>query len=608
MTNRVYRIQLITLLLLFAGLADVRAQNAASTPVLPPLIPWSGASENLVAHPDDPWITPAEVSNLEATPSYDETMDWLRRLEQASPQIHLSLIGSSLEQRDIYMVVASAEGARTPTELRENGRPTLLAHAGIHSGEIDGKDAGMMLLRDLTVSGASDLLQQVNFLFIPILSVDGHERSSRFSRINQRGPVEQGWRTNSRNLNLNRDFAKLDTEEVAALVLVMNDWDPDLYLDLHVTDGADYQADITYGYNGSHAWSPAIAQWLDTVFRPTVDSALIEAGHVPAPLLFSANRMDMTGGNFEWTAAPRFSTGYSDARHLPHVLLENHSLKPYRRRVLGTYVFLEAAMRALASEFESLRTGVELDRSRLWDPMPLGWTDSDPPPDTMLHQGIRSERFVSPISGGEVVRWLGEPEDFDIPIITTTKPSVLADRPTAYYIPAAWSNIAYKLMTHGIELERVLEPTNVRATMYRLPEATLAGGAFEGHVRVDPGTLQREERDLELAPGSHVVPADQPLGDLAMLLLEPQSGDSFFQWGFFLEILQRTEYAEEYVMEPTATRMLEEDPVLKEEFDQLLQSDSTFANSPDARLDWFYEKTPFFDEQYRLYPIGRAMD
>ncbi|MFV1979996.1 MAG: M14 family metallopeptidase [Rhodothermia bacterium] len=583
-------------------------RNPAETPILPPLVPWSGASESLIASDDDPWITPSELSGLTATPSYDETMSWLTKLAEEAPQLHLSLIGTSLEQRDIMMVVASAEGARTPTELRENGKPTLLAHAGIHSGEIDGKDAGLMLLRDLTVGDKLDLLDRVNLLFIPILSVDGHERSSAFNRINQRGPTEMGWRTNSRNLNLNRDFSKLDTEGVAALVLVINDWDPDLYLDLHVTDGADYQADITYGYNGPHAWSPEIADWLDTVYRPNVDAALLDAGHVPGPLLFGVNGVDMTAGNFEWTASPRFSTGYSDARHLPAVLLENHSLKPYRQRVLGTYVFLQASLEALATGFEDLQARVKRDESRHPDPLPLDWKIPESPPATMTHAGIRSETYDSEIAGGKIVRWLGEPVELEIPVVGAFEGIELTARPEAYYIPAAWSSIVLRLMTHGIELERVLERRTVPARMYRLPEAKIEGDVFEGHVRVSPGELVVEERDLQLAPGSYIVRTDQPLGDLAMLLLEPRSPDSFFQWGFFLEVLQRTEYVEQYVMEPMAARMMAEDPDLRAEFDAAVAADTAFAADPRARLQWFYERTPFFDEEYRLYPIGRSLE
>ena len=582
------------------------AQDATPTAILPPLLDWSGDSEELIVDADDPWITPSEASGLTETPTYAETMAWLERLAEATPRIHLALIGSSLEQRDIVMVVATSEGSRTPTELRENGKPTLLVHAGIHSGEIDGKDAGLMLLRDLTVGDRLDLLNEVNLLFIPILNVDGHERSSPFNRINQRGPASMGWRTNARNRNLNRDFSKLDTEEVAALVVSINVWDPDLYLDLHVTDGADYQSDITFGYNGQHAWSPQIAGWLDESYRPIVDQALIDAGHIPAPLLFSVGE-DMKSGNYEWTASPRFSTGYSDVRHLPHVLLENHSLKPYRQRVLGTYVFVEASMRALAAEYEDLRRRVAADRSRLPDPMPLDWASSGSPVDTMVHQGIKSDRFESEISGGEVVRWLGEPVEMSIPVFGAREPAELTDRPEAYYIPAGWSDVINRLIAHGVEMERTLEPQSVRAMMYRLPDAKLAETVFEGRVRLTPGNLVPEEHDLELPPGSYIVRTNQDLGDLVMILLEPNSPDSFLQWGFFPEILHRTEYVEPYVMEPTAAAMLEADPELRSEFEARVESDSAFAANPNERLQWFYKRTPYYDNRYRLYPVGRSL-
>ena len=165
-----------------------------------------------------------------------------------------------------------------------------------------------------------------------------------------------------------------------------------------------------------------------------------------------------------------------------------------------------------------------------------------------------------------------------------------------------------KLLAHGVELERVLERHTVRASMYRVPDAKIATDVLEGHVTVDPGEMVIEERDLELAPGSYIVPTDQDLGDLAMLLLEPGSPDSFFQWGFFLESLQRTEYVEDYVMEPMARAMLDADPALKAEFEAALAADSALAESPQERLQWFYERTPFFDDEYRLYPVGRSLD
>ncbi|HUF08615.1 MAG TPA: M14 family metallopeptidase [Rhodothermales bacterium] len=581
-------------------------QQAAQTPILPPLDPWTGESERLIASPDDPWLTPSEATGLVATPSYEETVAWLHRLAEASADLEMISIGKSGEWRDIWMVVAAQGGATTPMEVGHNGRPTLLAYAGIHSGEIDGKDAGLMLLRDLTAGRRLQLLNDVNFLFIPILNVDGHERSSPYGRINQRGPSEMGWRTNRRNLNLNRDFSKLETPEVQALVATIDAWSPDLYLDLHVTDGADYQYDITFGYNGPHGWSPAIASWLDGSYTPRVTAALDHMGHVPGPLAFGANGRDMEEGNVEWTAPIRFSNGYADARHTAGVLLENHSLKPYKRRVLGTYVFLEASLRALIDSGSALRAAADRDRHARPDSLPLAFGATQATPPMVMFKGIGSELLDSEISGGEVVRWTGEPYEREIPLIVLSRPSEVASRPAAYYIPASWSDIARKLAMHGIVVERVHTGRSVEADMYRLPEAAIQPDAFEGRVLVTPGSIQTERRDLWLAPGSYVVSTDQDLGDLVMLLLEPRSPDSFFQWGYFLEVLQQTEYVEDYVMEPTARKMLEEDPRLREEFETRLAADSTFAASPQQRLAFFYERTPFFDEEWRLYPVGRT--
>ncbi len=199
-----------------AVLAESKFPAAASEPILPPLPEWNGKSKALVVAQDDPWITPAERGELKTSPTYDETMAWLQKLVAAAPErLRMLSLGKSPEGRDIWMVMATTEKAFTPEALRKGGKPIVLAQAGIHAGEIDGKDAGMMLLRDLTVRGTKrELLEGANFLFVPIFNVDGHERRSRFSRVNQRGPEVMGWRTTSRNLNLNRDYAKADALEM----------------------------------------------------------------------------------------------------------------------------------------------------------------------------------------------------------------------------------------------------------------------------------------------------------------------------------------------------------------------------------------------------------
>ncbi len=593
------------------ALASDRGEGFPVEPeeILPPVEPWDGASRALLQPPDAEWATPFERSGGTRSPSHAETLDWLRRLCDASPRLHLLALGRSAEGREVALVVASAEGARTPSALRRNGKPTLLAQAGIHPGEIDGKDAGMMLLRDMTIGGTkADLLERANFLFVPILGVDGHERASRWARINQRGPEVMGWRTNARNLNLNRDYAKLDTEELRALVRAVNEWEPDLYLDLHVTDGVDYRYDITHGHNGPWAWSPAIAAWLDGTFAPAVDVALRKAGHVPGPLVFAANGRDLTAGNVHWTAPPRFSNGWGDARHLPTVLVENHSLKPFDRRVLGTYVFLEAALEKLGTAGETLRRAIAADRARRPETVPLGFrADPSATPPEVEFLGIRSETVASEISGGDVVRWTGEPVDTRVSVIVYDRPAVEVPRPAAYRIPAAWSDVAESLVRQGIEVERVAEPAEVDVEVLRLPDAALdvESTPFEGRARYTAGEPRVERRRVRYGEGSFRVSTDQPLGTLAVLLLEPQCGDSLFSWGAFASILQRTEYAEAYALEPLARRMLEADPELRREFEARLADDEGFAADPAARLAFFYERSPWYDAAWRVYPVAR---
>ncbi|NUO83013.1 M14 family metallopeptidase [candidate division KSB1 bacterium] len=600
----------ITLAVLFANSATAFSQehysSAARQAILPPELKWNGKSAGLIAAPNDPWITPVERSDFQHTPTYEETTAWLTKLVAAAPELKMLSLGKSPEGRELWMVVASQERAFTPAALRATGKPILFAQAGIHAGEIDGKDAGMMLLRDMTVRNKKrDLLAQANLLFVPIFNVDGHERSSPYNRINQRGPRETGWRTTARNLNLNRDYAKADAPEMRALLRALNEWDPDFYMDIHVTDGADYQYDITYGYTGKHGYSPAIAAWLDEAYTPAVNRDLQAFGHIPGPLVNLIDDREPQRGMVNWTAPPRFSHGYGDARHLPTVLIENHSLKPFKQRVLGTYVLLESTMRVLAKEGKKLRAAIHADRSRRVEEVPLAWrVPQQQQPGMFEFWGVEPKVVSSPITNSEYVQWTGKTFTQKIPYLHMSEPALSARRPIAYLIPPVWEEVLARLGEHGVQMERLAAPFEREVELYRLREAKLGAQPFEGRVNVT-AKPQIEKHKQTFPSGTVRVKTDQPLGTLAMLLLEPESGDSFFQWGFFLEVLSPTEYVESYVMQPMAERMLAEDAALKTEFEQALKADSTFANSPREKLQWLYRRTPFFDAQWQLYPVAR---
>ena len=556
-------------------------------------------------------------------------MSWFKKLAAASPLLTMVSIGKSVEGRDIYMIIASTEKNTTAAALKKSGKPILLAQAGIHSGEIDGKDAGMMLLRDIAFGNKKSLLDKVNFLFIPILNVDAHEHSSPYNRPNQRGPQNQGWRTNAQNLNLNRDYAKIDTREIRSVIKLMNEYDPILYMDIHVTDGVDYQYDISFGGLGLQGNSPGIAQWLETTYKPAADKDLTANGHIPGQLLTALNDIDFSKGNILTAGGPRFSDSYGNMRHMASLLVENHSLKPFKQRVLGTYVLLESTLKLLATQGGTLKEITEKDKAIRLAKVPMAWkvpqmdsmvnferaanvkisVAAAAPPDSLNLLGIASRILKSPVTNADYVEWLGKPITMKIVNYKGTEPTDFIRRPKGYWIPPSCDDVITRLKLHGIKMEVINEPREVTVEMYRITKYVYGDDnhqlePFEGHMQVS-GTTKTENRKQLFPAGSVYISTNQPLGHLAMLLLEPVSKDSYFSWGFFNSIFQRTEYIEPYIMEPMAKKMLEDSPALQKEYEDKKAADKAFASDQNAILTWFYSKTKFYDDRYLLYPVAR---
>ena len=572
---------------------------------LPPAPEWNGASRSLLRDASDPWVTAFEAdAEHDFSPTYADTRAWFDRLDAASDLIRIEQFGVSPENRPIYAVVASKDGAAF-----DPAKPVLMIQAGIHPGEIDGKDAGMMLLRDIAFYGKDDLLDRVNLILIPILSVDGHERSGAYSRPNQRGPRIQGWRNTATNQNLNRDYLKMDQPEMRAVRGLILKYRPDLYVDVHVTDGMDYQYDVTYGYNGENGvWSrsPATARWLDDAFKPAMNAALEAQGHIPGELVFGVDDQNPRAGLSDGGLGERFSNGWGSAAHVPTILIENHSLKPHEQRVLGTYVFIEQALRQLATDGAALRAAVAEDSALRPAEIPTNFVAVDTPTYTRAFKGITYETWDSPASGRREIRWLGQPdpEIWQVPFFGS-RPTLTLQRPDAYWVPAHRADVIERLRAHGVQMETLDAPRTVSVEMLRLDDPKLATRANEGHVGVTVTSVTPERRDWTFQPGSVRVPTDQVLGDVVVLMLEPQSSESLFAWGLFPEVLSRVEYIEGYAIAPLAERMMAADPALKAEFEAKLAAEPDFAANGDARLQWFYERTPFYDDRYRLYPVAR---
>lgn len=567
--------------------------------ILPPTMPWRGASERLIVAAGDPWITPAEAAGFRTTPRYADVRSWLERLATASPLVSVHSFGRTTEGREMIYVRASKGGP---------GKPVVLVQGGIHAGEIDGKDAGLMLLRDIALRGKDSLLDKVDLVFVPIYNIDGHEQMSAYNYPHIRGPAEKGRDGNARGIDLNRDYAKLDAPESRAMVGLIRSLDPILYVDCHVSEGFDMQYDVTFTYAGwgRYARHRATAGWLESRFGPAVSQALTAAGHVPTIYPSPIDTRQPDKGIRYSPEGPRYSTGYGDFIGMPTVLVENHMLKPYRRRVLGTYVLLEAALKIAATDAARITAAKAEDRASRprelltrWKPAPtpIGWVEN--------FKGVAFDTYLSPASGRQEQRWLAKPITFRMPIIGQ-EPVETVRLPRAWWVPPGQTEVIERLRLHGIAFETVTAGRTLTVDQVRLVDAKVTQPR-DGRYPVTARFVHAQAERF-MPAGSVRVPADQPLGLLAASLLEPESQDSFLAWGFFPEMLAPAPDTDAFVVAKLGEHVLATQPEVKAAFEAKLRDEPGFAADPDARLTWLYAQAGPGHAHVLRYPIARELD
>jgi hypothetical protein len=560
-----------------------------------------------------PLTTVAEQSGWKRTGRYAEVESLCRAFPKRYPgKVRCDTFGTTPEGRPLLMLVASADGALTPAATARKGRPVVFFQGGIHSGEIDGKDAGFWLLRDLLDGTAlPGTLQRVTAVFVPVLNVDGHERFGPNNRPNQVGPEEMGGRVTAQNLNLNRDYVKADAPEMRALLKLLHAWDPLVYVDLHVTDGAKFEHDVSVQVEPQKA-GPEGMRTLGSKLREELFIELEAKGHLPLPFYPSFRKDDdpSSGVNYG-LAPPRFSQQYWAANRRYGALVETHSWKPYAHRVATTRHVLEGLLRLVARDGQALRAAVkaadaeaEAGRARevvlLWEN-----TEKNRP---LAFRGYAYERTPSELSLQPWVRYDdSKPQVWTIPYHEEVRPALTATLPAGgYLVPAAHAAwVAEKLATHGLRFQRLgqdVPPTEVEA--FRATEARFRPASFEGRQGLSvEGAWKKETHPLPA--GTLYVPAAQKGAHLLAHLFEPLGPDSLLSWGYFNAHFEQKEYVEDYVLEPFARELLAKDPAVKAAWEEKLR-DKDFAKDPRARLRFFYERHPAYDVRFNLYPVFRT--
>jgi hypothetical protein len=563
------------------------------------------------------WRTRAERTHYRQTSDYDETMRYVRQLEAGSRWIKVDSYGKSGQGRDLPIVILSRDRAFTPEAARATGKPIVLIQNGIHSGEIEGKDACLALMRDIAVTHTrADLLDSAIVLVLPIFSVDAHERHGRYNRINQNGPEEMGWRTTPVGLNLNRDYLKAEAPEMRALLAnVFTKWWPHLLVDNHTTDGADYRYDVTYGINHGAGVPPPVDRWMADALEGRIVPRCRELGHVIGPYM-NFRGDDPRNGIDMGNAPPRFSNCYPTLQCRPALLVETHMLKPYGVRVKATYDLMVALLEELRAhprdlvraveqaESEAVARGRESNPAKRAVVLDTRVTDKAVP---FQYEGFVAERAMSDITGSIVPKWTTTPWDTIIPLYREIEPTLTVTQPVGYILPQEWSAARERLDLHGVRYRRFAKAWTDSVECTRIVEWKAETALREGHYPTRVTRIETFRVKRSIRPGDLWIPLDQRSAAVAVNLLEPQAPDGLTYWNFFDTVLMQKEYGEDYVVAPLARKMMADNPALKKEFETKLAADSAFAKNPFARVNFFYTRSLWADPEQNVLPVVRAL-
>lgn len=557
-----------------------------------------------------PLVTVAEQSGFVRTGRYDEVPRLCAAFPAAYPgRARCLTFGVTPEGRELKALVLSDDGVLEPAQARDRQRPVILVQGGIHAGEIDGKDAGFLLARELlegTVEAGA--LGAATVVFVPVFNVDGHERWGKHNRPNQRGPVEGGWRTTSQNLNLNRDYMKADAPEMRAMIGLLLEWDPALYVDLHVTDGAKFQHDVAVLIDPALAGPPALQSAAKTLQRALMER-LTAAGHQPLDFYPSFEVDDDPSSGFAvGVAPPRFSQPFWALHNRLGMLVETHSWKDYRARVRATHdvlvgILAEARVHGAAWRTAGLALDVEVARGP--GEVVLAWGNTDEKR-TIDFLGYRYTRAPSAVSGALRTSYdERKPEVWKVPLLPSVKPALTVAAPKAgYLVPAGYAALVRPLLlAHGVTVGTVARDEVRDVEVFRASAVTFGAKPYEGRMTAKvQGAWAKERRTVER--GALFVPVTQRLGRLVVHLLEPLAPDSLVSWGMFNTAFEQKEYLEGYVAEEIAERALR-DPKVAAEFAAAL-ADPEVQKDPTRRLDFFYRRHPSWDERKDLVPVLRV--
>jgi hypothetical protein len=549
--------------------------------------------------------SPYELGNKNQTSTYAAAINFYQQLAATYPQAKLLTYGKTDIGKPLHLLVLARDKVFDPLQIRKNNKRVLLINNGIHPGEPEGIDASMMLARDLLKN--KTLPDNVVICIIPVYNIDGSLNRSSTSRANQNGPEAYGFRGNSKNYDLNRDFIKTDSKNSAAFQQIFNTWQPEVFVDTHTSNGADYQYTMTLIPTQKDKLNPVLSAYLTKTLVPGLYAGMKKKGFELIPYINSVKETP-EGGITGFIESPRYSTGYAALHNSIGFMPETHMLKPFDQRVISTYQLLQTYVTIVSRDAraigENKKKADEMVAQQ--QQFPLSWKLNETVYDSIPFKGFAAKYKASTVSGADRLYYdRSEPYTKSIKQWNKFEPALTVAKPLAYVIPQAWDRVISLLKLNGVKVQQLTRDTTLAVDSYYIKDYKTSTRPYEGHYLHSDVSLLTKAQQLAYYAGDYVVYANQAQNRYILETLEPQATDSFFTWNFFDSILDQKEHYSAYVFEDTATGLLEKDPALKSRLDQQKLKDPEFAKNPKAQLEFVYKNSNYYEPTHLRYPIAR---
>jgi hypothetical protein len=553
-------------------------------------------------------ITPFEQSKGHKTATYQECITYYKELDSKYDELKMLSYGTTDVGKPLNLVVLSKSKVFDPKVLQAQNKSILLINNAIHPGEPEGVDASMILAKDLLKNKA--IPDHLIICIIPIYNIGGSLNRSSYSRANQNGPESYGFRGNAQNLDLNRDFIKTDSKNSHAFQLIFNEWNPDVFVDTHVSNGADYQYVMTLIETQKDKLNPILSQFMTQNLVPNLYKEMKNVGFEMTPYvdhLYETPDSGIVG----FLETPRFATGYTTLHNTIGFITETHMLKPFSQREAATYAFLKIIINEVAKNSALIKANRKKADEQVKNQtvFPLSWALNKDSARLIDFKGYEGKHKLSEVSGKSRLYYdRNEPFTKRIPQYNKFDAVVSINKPNAYVIPQGWVKAIELLQLNNVTMHRLKRDTTLNVEMYYIEDYKTGAKPYEGHYLHSEIKLKNVNTPINFYEGDYVIYTNQIKNRYIIETLEPQATDSFFAWNFFDSVLGQKEYFSAYVFEDLAADLLKKDPKLKAKLEEAKFKDERLKNSASAQLNWVYQHSSYYEKTHLRYPVARLLN